>query len=210
VRILIAEDDPIIGLALAKRVRTLGHEPIGPVSDGEQAIATAEATLPDLYLFDIEMPVLDGLAAASELTARGLRRPVVIVTGVKDPELIERAIGTGVGAYLTKPIVDRELEAAILLAATRHRELEALEAEVGRAQEALEDRKLVERAKALLMTALELPEPEAFRRMQLAARRRNLRLVEIARQVIEQRSVLEGDALKRKPAPPARPLPNAQ
>ncbi len=198
-RILIAEDDPIIGLALTERVRALGHEPIGPVSDGAQAIATAEATLPDLYLFDIEMPVLDGLEAASELTVRGLRRPVVVVTGVEDPELIERAIGSGVGAFLTKPIVGRELEAAILLAATRHRELEALEAEVGRAQEALENRKLVERAKGLLMTSLGLPEPEAFRRMQLAARRRNLRLVEIASQIIEQQSVLEGETLKRKP-----------
>jgi response regulator NasT len=99
-----------------------------------------------------------------------------------------------VGAYLTKPIVDRELEAAILLAATRHRELEALEAEVDRAQEALENRKLIERAKALLMTSLGLPEPEAFRRMQLAARRRNLRLVDVAGQVLEQRSVLEGKA----------------
>ncbi len=204
-RILIAEDDPIIGLALAERVRSLGHEPIGPVTDGAQAVATAAATLPDLYLFDIEMPVLDGLRAASELTARGLRRPVVVVTGVDDPELVERAIGSGVGAYLTKPIDSPQLDAALRLAAARHRELEALETEVALAHEALENRKVVERAKGLLMTSLELTEPEAFRRMQLAARRRNLKLVEIASQIVEQRSVLEGDTLKRRQA--SRPAP---
>ena len=197
-RILVADDDPIIGLALAERVRSLGHEPIGPVADGAQAVATAAATLPDLYLFDIEMPVMDGLQAASELSRRGLRRPVVVVTGVEDPALVERAIGSGVGAYLTKPIDSPQLDAAIRLAATRQRELEALEAEVVQAQEALEHRKVVERAKGLLMTSLGVPEPEAFRRMQLAARRRNLKLVEIALQIVEQRSVLEGDALKRK------------
>jgi AmiR/NasT family two-component response regulator len=192
-RVLIADDDPIIGLALTQRVRALGHEPIGPVLNGAEAIAMAESTLPELYLFDVEMPVLDGLEAAAELASRGLRRPVVVVTGVEDPELVERAIGSGVGAYLTKPIVDRELEAAILLAATRHRELEALEAEVAQAHEALADRKVVERAKGLLMAALGLSEPEAFRRMQDAARRRNLRLVEIASQIVEQRTLLAGD-----------------
>lgn len=192
-RVLIAEDDPIIGMALSERVRALGHEPIGPVTDGAQAIAIAEATLPDLYLLDIEMPVLDGLAAAAELADRGLRRPVVVVTGVEDVELVERAIGIGVGAYLTKPIGSHELEAAIMLAATRHREFEALEAEVAQAQEALENRKVVERAKGLLMTAVGLSEPEAFRRMQVAARRRNLRLVEVASQIIEQQNVLTGD-----------------
>src|SRR5579863_353585 len=198
-RVLIADDDPIIGLALTERVRALGHEPLGPVSNGAEAIAMAEATLPELYLFDVEMPVLDGLEAAAELAARGLRRPVVVITGVEDPNLVERAIGSGVGAYLTKPIVNRELEAAILLAATRHRELEALEAEVAQAQEALADRRVVERAKGLLMTALGLSKPEAFRRMQDAARRRNLRLVEIASQIVEQRTLLAGDALKRPP-----------
>lgn len=211
-RILIAEDDPIIGLALAERVRALGHESIGPVPDGAQAVVSAEETLPDLYLFDIEMPVLDGLRAASELTARGLRRPVVVVTGVDDPELVERAIGSGVGAYLTKPIDNPQLDAAIRLAAARHQELEALEAEVTLAQEALENRKVVERAKGLLMSALGLTEPEAFRRMQLAARRRNLKLVEVALQIVEQRSVLEGNALrpKRATSPSAAPAPPPQ
>jgi two-component system, response regulator PdtaR len=190
-RVLVAEDDPVIALGLAERLRTLGHEPIGPVDDGEQAVAMAKRSLPDLYLFDIEMPNLDGLAAAERLADEGLRRPVVVITGVDDPSLVERSIASGVSAYLTKPIDGRELEAAIELAQLRQAEFEALEAEVGRAQQALEDRKLVERAKGLLMSALHLSEQDAFRRLQQTARERNLRLAEVARRIVEQQSLLE-------------------
>jgi response regulator NasT len=190
-RVLVAEDDPVIALGLAERLRTLGHEPIGPVNDGEQAVATAKQSGPDLYLFDIEMPNLDGLAAAAQLAQEGLRRPVVVITGVDDPSLVERSIANGVSAYLTKPIDARELEAAIELAQVRQAEFEALEAEVGRAQQALEDRKLVERAKGLLMSALRLSEQDAFRRLQKTARERNLPLVEVARRIVEQQSLLE-------------------
>jgi response regulator NasT len=137
------------------------------------------------------MPHLDGLAAAAELARGGLRRPVVIVTGVEDPDLVERSIAAGVCAYLMKPIDERQLGAAIRLADARHRELRALEAEVDRAQQALEDRKLLERAKGLLMSEIGLTEPEAFARIQRSARDRNLRLVDVARQIIEQRTLLE-------------------
>ena len=190
-KVLIAEDDPVVALGLTERVRSLGHDPIGPVGDGEEAVAEAKASLPDLYLFDIEMPNLDGLAAAVQLAGEGLRRPVVIVTGVDDPDLVERSIASGVSAYLTKPIDTRELEAAIKLAAARHAEFEALEAEVSKAQQALEDRKLVERAKGLLMSALKLSEQDAFRRLQPTARERNLRLADVARRIVEQQSLLE-------------------
>jgi response regulator NasT len=190
-RILIAEDDPVIAFALAERVRSLGHEPLGPVGDGEQAVAEALATGADLYLFDIEMPKLDGLATAAELTARGLGRPVVVITGVDDPGLIERSVATGAGAYLTKPVDTRELEAAISLAAARHAELEELQAEVAQTKQ------IIERAKGLLMKALALPEPDAFRRLQLAARERNLRLVDVARAIVEQQDILESPAAKK-------------
>jgi two-component system, response regulator PdtaR len=189
-RVLIAEDDPIIGMALGERLRVLGHEPIGPAADGEQAVAIAKETLPDLYLFDIEMPSVDGLAAAAQLAEQGLRRPVVVVTGIDDPGLIERSIASGVSAYLTKPIDARELQAAVELAAARHAEFEALESEVSEAQQALEERKLVERAKGLLMSALQLSEQDAFRRLQLTARERNLRLAYVARRIVEQESLL--------------------
>jgi len=195
-RVLIAEDDPLIALGLSERLRAIGHEPIGPAADGEEAIELARARRPDLYLFDIEMPNVDGLEAAQQLADDGLRRPVVVVTGVDDPGLIERSIASGVSAYLTKPVDSRELQAALDLAAARQAEFQALEAEVERAQQALEDRKLVERAKGLLMSALNLSEQDAFRRLQLTARERNLRLVEVAARIVEQQSLL---APKRRP-----------
>jgi two-component system, response regulator PdtaR len=190
-RILVAEDDPVIALGLAKRLRRLGHEPLGPEHDGIRAVARARQGDADLYLFDIDMPGLDGLAAADALSREGLRRPVVAITGVRDPDLIDRSIATGVGAYLTKPIDDIQLDAAIRLAAARHAEFLALEAEVDRAHHALEDRKLVERAKGLLMEGLAISEAEAFARIQRSARNRNLRLADVARAIIDQRDVIE-------------------
>jgi two-component system, response regulator PdtaR len=197
VKVLIAEDDPVIALGLVERVRSLGHEAIGPAADGAEAVELARAEAPDLYLFDIEMPNLDGLEAAQQLAAEGLRRPVVVVTGVQDDSLVERSITNGVGAYLTKPIDTRELQAALGLSAARHLEFQQLEAEVDRAQQALEDRKLVERAKGLLMSALDLSEQDAFKRLQQTARERNLRLADVAARIVEQQSLL---VPKRKPA----------
>jgi two-component system, response regulator PdtaR len=196
-RVLLAEDDPVIALGLSERLRSLGHEPLGPAADGDEAVELARQSQADLYLFDIEMPKLDGLQAAAQLAAEGLRRPVVVITGVDDPSLIERSIASGVSAYLAKPIDTRELQAALQLAAARHDEFQALEAEVERAQQALEDRKLVERAKGLLMSALDLSEQDAFRRLQVTARERNLRLADVASRIIEQRQLLEP---KNKPA----------
>jgi two-component system, response regulator PdtaR len=197
-KVLIAEDDPVIALGLVERVRSLGHEAVGPAADGAEAVELARADTPDLYLFDIEMPNIDGLEAAQQLAAEGLRRPVVVVTGVEDESLVQRSIASGVGAYLTKPIDTRELQAALALSAARHLEFEQLEAEVDRAQQALEDRKLVERAKGLLMAALDLSEQDAFRRLQITARERNLKLAEVASRIVEQQSLLEP---RRKPTP---------
>jgi response regulator NasT len=194
-RVLIAEDNPLIALALVERVRSLGHEPLGPARDGAEAVELARTTSPDLYLFDVEMPNLDGLEAASQLSDEGLRRPVVIITGVDDDTLIERSIATGVAAYLTKPIETRELQAAIGLAAARDAEFRQLEADVERVQQALDDRKVVERAKGLLMLALDLSEQDAFKRLQQTARERNLRLADVAARIVEQQSLL---APKRK------------
>jgi two-component system, response regulator PdtaR len=198
VRVLVAEDDPLIALALVERVRSLGHEPVGPARDGAEAIELARTTPPDLYLFDIEMPHVDGLEAAAQLAAEGFRRPVVVVTGVEDDSLIERSIASGVSAFLTKPIETRELSAAIGLAAARHAEFLQLEADVEHAQQALEDRKIVERAKGLLMSALDLSEHDAFKRLQQTARERNLRLAVVAARIVEQQSLL---VPKRKPGP---------
>jgi two-component system, response regulator PdtaR len=190
-RVLVADDNPVVALGLAERLRALGHEPLGPAGDGGEAVELARQSEADLYLFDIEMPNLDGLQAAEQLAAEGLRRPVVVVTGVDDPSLVERSIASGVSAYLTKPVDSRELQAALELAAARHEEFQMLETEVERAQQALEDRKLVERAKGLLMSALSLSEHDAFRRLQITARERNLRLADVAARIVEQQSLLE-------------------
>jgi two-component system, response regulator PdtaR len=190
-RVLVADDNPVVALGLAERLKTLGHEPLGPAGDGGEAIELARQSDADLYLFDIEMPKLDGLQAAEQLAAEGLRRPVVVITGVDDTSLVERSIASGVSAYLTKPVDSRELQAALELAAARHEEFRVLEAEVERAQQALEDRKLVERAKGLLMLALNLSEQDAFRRLQITARERNMRLADVAARIVEQQSLLE-------------------
>jgi two-component system, response regulator PdtaR len=190
-RVLVADDNPVVALGLAERLKTLGHEPLGPAGDGGEAIELARQSDADLYLFDIEMPKLDGLQAAEQLAAEGLRRPVVVITGVDDTSLVERSIASGVNAYLTKPVDSRELQAALELAAARHEEFRVLEAEVERAQQALEDRKLVERAKGLLMLALNLSEQDAFRRLQITARERNMRLADVAARIVEQQSLLE-------------------
>jgi two-component system, response regulator PdtaR len=189
-RVLIAEDDPVIAMGLAERLRDLGHEPIGPAGDGQSAIALALADPPDLYLLDVDLPGLDGLAAAAWLADAGLRRPIVVVTGIDDADVIERSITNGAGAYLTKPVDTRELEAAVRLAAARHAELQAREDDAEQARRELEERKIIERAKGLLMSALRLSEADAFRRLQLTARERNLRLVDVARQIVEQERLL--------------------
>jgi class 3 adenylate cyclase len=141
--VLVAEDDPVIALGLAERLRSLGHEPIGPAGDGAQAMELAKSSLPDLYLFDIEMPNVDGLEAATTLARDGLRRPVVVVTGVDDPSLIERSIASGVGAYLTKPVDHAALAARVrsMLRIKRlHDQVEELANEVKQWNAKLEER----------------------------------------------------------------------
>jgi AmiR/NasT family two-component response regulator len=196
VRVLIAEDDPLVALALAARLRELGHEVDGPHADGLTALARAEADPPELYLLDIGLPGLDGVALARTLAERGLRRPVVIVTGKADPELVRQAADAGVGAYLLKPVDTPALDAAVQVAAARHAELAA-------AEQRLEERKLVERAKDLLAETLGIGEAEAFRRLQRAARDRNRRLPEVARALLEQQ-----DVLGRGPRRAAGPSPS--
>lgn len=199
-RILVADDDPVIALGLARRLVRMGHEPLGPAYDGRQAVQLAHDEQPDLCLFDIDMPQLDGLSAAEVLAREGLRRPVVVITGVRDANLIDRSIATGVSGYLTKPIDDVALRAAIDLAAARHAELLALETEVDRARQALADRKVVERAKGILIDSLGLAETEALSRIRRAARNRNVRLVDVAREIVQHSDVL-GQARRSRTSP---------
>jgi response regulator NasT len=190
-RVLVAEDDPIIALGIAKRLGRLGHEVIGPAARGADVLRLAAEEAPDLYLLDVDLEDADGLELAATLEATGPRRPVVVLTGLDAPELVERSIASGVDAFLTKPVDDRQLDAALCLAAARHAEHEALQVEVTGARQALADRKVVEQAKGILIRALGIDEPAAFARIQRSARDRNLRLADVAQSIVDQRALLE-------------------
>ena len=193
-RVLVAEDDPIIALGLARRLGALGHEVVGPVASVVDAAALARDAGADLYLFDVDLADGDGIELARTLSVDGPRRPVVVLTGLDAPEVLERSITAGVLAHLTKPVDDRQLDAALRLAAARAAELEALREEVDSTRQALADRKVVEQAKGILINALGLSEPEAFARIRSTARDRNLRLVDVARAIVDQRSLYERPA----------------
>ncbi|RKQ91842.1 response regulator receiver and ANTAR domain protein [Solirubrobacter pauli] len=190
-RVLVAEDDPIIALGLARRLGALGHEVVGPVASVVDAAALARDEGADLYLFDVDLADGDGIELARDLSVDGPRRPVVVLTGLDAPEVLDRSIAAGVLAHLTKPVDDRQLDAALRLAAARSAELEALREEVDSTRQALADRKVVEQAKGILINALGLSEPEAFARIRSTARDRNLRLVDVARAIVDQRALYE-------------------
>lgn len=190
-RILVAEDDPIIALGIARRLEQLGHVVLGPFGRGDEVRAAAREQDPDLLLLDVDLEDADGLELAAELTAEGPSRPIVVLTGLDAPELVDRSIASGVEAFLTKPVDDRQLDAALRVAAARHAELRTLQDEVSDARQALADRKVVEQAKGILIRALGIDEPTAFARIQRTARDRNVRLVEVARSIVAQRQLLE-------------------
>jgi response regulator NasT len=183
-RVLIAEDDPVIALGLEAKLTALGHDVVGRVGDGEAAVTAAEAAEPDAIVMDLVMPGIDGLEAARRITdARGVA--IVAITAHDDPKLVARAIDAGVAAYLVKPVDARQIDSALRLAVARYTEFQALRAEVDRLSDALEARKLVERAKGILMDRVGLSESEAFARIQRHARDRNQPMRDVARQIID-------------------------
>jgi response regulator NasT len=183
-RVLIAEDDPVIALGLEAKLTALGHEVVGRVGDGLAAVTAAEEARPDAVVMDLVMPGLDGLEAARRITrTRGVA--IVAITAYDDPQLVARAIDVGVAAYLVKPVDARQVDSALRLAVARYAEFRALRAEVDRLELALEARKLVERAKGILMDRAGLTESEAFIRIQSRARARNQTMREVAQQIID-------------------------
>lgn len=139
--------------------------------------------MPDLAILDIKMPGLDGIEAAQMITeARPI--PIILLTAYSEKELAERAANANVSAYLMKPVSEQDLLPAIALAVSRFKEFQALHREVDDLRDALETRKLVERAKGILMRRLNLSEEEAFRRMQRRSQNENKKLGEIAQAII--------------------------
>jgi len=180
-RIVVAEDEALIRMDLVEMLAREGYEVVGEAANGEAAIALVREHKPDLALFDVKMPIKDGITAAQEL--RG-EVPIVMLTAFSQRELIERANDAGVMAYLVKPFTISDLIPAIEVARTRFFERALLESEVATLEGKLEARKLVERAKGLLMQRHGLSEGEAFTWIQRGAMDRRLSMVEVARELL--------------------------
>ena len=182
-RILVAEDEALIRLDLVEMLGEQGYDVVGQASNGEQAVELAKEVKPDLVIMDVKMPVLDGLSAAEQLHEAKLC-PVIMLTAFSQTELVERARDAGVMAYIVKPFTADDLRPAIDIATSRWQELKALEAEIADLGERLETRKLVDRAKGVLMSQLKLSESDAFRWIQKTAMDRRLGMKEVAEAVI--------------------------
>ncbi|GAA1710116.1 ANTAR domain-containing response regulator [Fodinicola feengrottensis] len=183
-RVLIAEDEALIRLDLSEMLTEEGFEVVGAVGDGEQAVQQAEQLRPDLVILDVKMPVLDGIAAAERIAGARIA-PVVILTAFSQRDLVERARTAGAMAYLVKPFQKKDLLPAIDMATARFAEIVTLEAEVSDLTQRLETRKVVERAKGVLMDEHGMTEPEAFRWIQRAAMNRRTSMRTVAAAVLK-------------------------
>lgn len=184
VKVFIAEDDPIIQAGFIMMLEMLGYEIAGQASDGETAVDMILKCKPDLILMDINMPKLDGLSAVEKIRQR-TDIPAIIITGYRDNKQIERAAGVGVYGYLHKPVDEYELKAEIEVVLNRHKKVEKLEKDLKQAITSLEERKIIERAKGIVMKQKSLPEAEAFRFMQKKSRDTNVKLIDLAKKIIK-------------------------
>ena len=182
-RVLIADDDAVIRMDLKAMLEELGHEVAGEADNGESACYLAKSLKPDLIILDVMMPKMNGLEAAAAISSERLA-PVLMLTAYSEAPMIEEATRAGVLAYLVKPFRKQELQPAIEIALARYRELAALEGELDALQEQMEARKIVGRAKAILMDRNGLSEREAFRRLQAQSLAMNKSLREIADAII--------------------------
>lgn len=182
-RIVIADDESLIRLDLREMLTELGYDVVGEAGDGKAALELARKLLPDLVIMDIRMPGLDGIAAAEELTREKIA-PVVLLTAYSDQGLVERAKDAGVVGYVVKPFRQSELLPVIELSIARFDEFRSLEREVGDLKEALETRKLVERAKGILMETHGLRESEAFHRIRKTSMDARKSMKEVAEAVL--------------------------
>jgi len=184
-RVVVAEDESLIRMDIVETLREHGFDVVGEAGDGEVAIELATNLRPDVVVMDIKMPNLDGISAAKAISA--LHIPVVLLTAFAQRELFEQAAEAGAMAYVLKPFNPNDLLPAVEIALHRHSELKALESEVADLSDRLETRKLIERAKGLLLAKKLVPdEPEAFRWIQKASMDRRLTMKDVAKTIIEQ------------------------
>lgn len=183
-QIAVADDEPDMRDFFQRVLTHLGHDVIAIAANGDELIEACRSDIPDLIITDIVMPEKDGLAALTEICRDG-PIPAIVVSAHHEDEYVERARHETVLAYLVKPIKKDDLPPAISLAMQRFREFEALHQQTDDLRQALEDRKLIERAKGVLMDRAELNESEAFRRLQRLASDKNRKMVDIARTIVE-------------------------
>ncbi len=182
-RIIIADDESIIRMDLREMLTSLGYLVVGEAGDGQSAVNLARELRPNLVIMDVKMPDMDGIQAASILTKEKIA-PVLLLTAFGQRELIQKAMAAGVVGYLVKPFRESDLTPAIEVALARFGEFKSLEKEVDTLKEALETRKIVDRAKGILMLRDNLTEQEAFRRIQKMSMNTRRRMRDIADAII--------------------------
>ena len=182
-RVVIADDESIIRMDLKEMLTTLGYLVVGEAGDGISAVNLARELRPDLVIMDIKMPDLDGIAAAKILTEERIA-PVLLLTAFSQQELVEGAKEAGVVGYVVKPFRESELIPAIEIALARFKEFRSLEKEAHNPREMLETRKLVERAKGVLMDQQGLKEADAFRKIQKLSMNTRKSMKEIAQAIL--------------------------
>lgn len=182
-RIVVADDEALIRMDVKEMLTTLGYVVVGEAGDGRSAVNQARELRPDLVIMDIKMPELDGIDAARILTEEAIA-PVLLVTAYSDQDLIERAKQAGVVGYIVKPFLETDLSPAIEVPMARYREFQTLCSELKDTQETLETRKVVERAKGLLMDSQGLKEAEAFRKIQRLSMNTRKSMREVAEAIL--------------------------
>lgn len=182
-KILLADDEAILRLDLREMLCDAGHEVIGEAANGEEAVELARKLKPDFIIMDVKMPVMDGLTAAKIITAENIA-PVLLLTAYSQQDIVDKAKDAGVIAYLVKPVREEQLFPAMEIAASRFDELQQLNDELGKLKDSLETRKLLDRAKGILMTAHGMTEQEAYRKMQQFSMAKRITLKELAESII--------------------------
>ncbi len=190
-RVIIADDESLIRMDLREMLTNLGYLVVGEVADGKSAVNQARELRPDVVIMDIRMPDMDGIEAARVLTEERIA-PVVLLSAYSQRELVQRAREAGVVAYLVKPYREEELSPAIEVALARFTEFKDLQKQVSDLQEALETRKLVDRAKGILMDKQGLTESEAFRKIQKMSMDNRKPMKDVAEAIILAHQVGQG------------------